>query len=181
VNEQMLRLAGSYGDGVHIHAFHTVNYLREYALPEIEKGLQQVGKTREGFGVNTAVFAIPTDGPKPRADYEQFARQQISFYMSTPAYRVVTDLHGWNETALRLGKMAVRGQWAEMPQQITDEMLDTFAVSGTWAELPARIKERYGDMLTRVSYYVPFIPGEYNLGWQASITNFRTIGGRIES
>jgi probable F420-dependent oxidoreductase len=173
VNEQMLRLAGSHCDGVHIHAFHTAKYLREFALPEVEAGLKQNSRTREGFGVNTAVFAIPTDGPKSVAEYEQFARQQISFYMSTPAYRIVTELHGWEESAGTLGKIAVRGQWGEMPQQITDEMLDTFAVTGTWAELPGKIKERYGDMLTRVSYYLPFTPGECDEQWRITIAGFK--------
>jgi hypothetical protein len=67
-----------------------------------------------------------------------------------------------------------------MPRQITDEMLDTFAVTGTWAELPNKIKKRYGDTLTRISYYLPFIPGEYDQGWQDSLTCFRTIGGKDE-
>ncbi len=172
VNEQMLRLAGSHCDGVHVHAFHTAKYLREFALPTLESGLRKGGRTREGFGVNTAVFVIPTDGPKPVTEYEQFVRQQISFYMSTPAYKVVTDLHGWNQTAWTLGKMAVQGQWAEMPQQITDEMLDTFAVSGTWADLPSKIKKRYGNMLTRVGYYIPLIPGECDEQWRMSIEGF---------
>jgi probable F420-dependent oxidoreductase len=175
VNEQMLRLAGSHCDGVHIHAFHTAQYLREVALPELEVGLKKSGRAREEFGVNTAVFAIPTDGPKPAAEYEQFVRQQISFYMSTPAYRIVTDLHGWNETARTLSKMAVRGQWDEMSKQITDEMLDAFAVTGRWAELPGTIKERYGDMLTRVGYYIPFIPGECDEQWAATIEGFRQL------
>ena len=172
VNEQMLKVAGSHCDGVHVHAFHTAKYLREFALPVLESGLKKSGRTREGFGVNTAVFVIPTDGPKPVTEYEQFARQQISFYMSTPAYKVVTDLHGWNQTAWTLGKMAVRGQWAEMPNQINDEMLDAFAVTGTWAKLPSIIKERYADLLTRVSYYLPFAPGECDEQWRLSIEGF---------
>jgi hypothetical protein len=99
----------------------------------------------------------------------------MSFYMSTPAYRIVTDLHGWNETARTLSKMAVRGQWDEMSKQITDEMLDAFAVTGRWAELPGTIKERYGDMLTRVGYYIPFIPGECDEQWAATIEGFRQL------
>ena len=54
VNEQMLRLAGSHCDGVHIHALHTARYLREVALPEIETGLARSSRTRADFTVNTA-------------------------------------------------------------------------------------------------------------------------------
>ena len=30
-------------------------------------------------------------------------RQQLSFYMSTPAYRAVLELHGWQDVADQLG------------------------------------------------------------------------------
>ena len=109
VNEQMLRLAGSHCDGVHIHALHTTRYLREVALPEIESGLAKSGRTRAGFTINTAVFAIPTDDPAEARAAEAHVRQQLSFYMSTPAYRAVLELHGWQDVAGQLGQMARAG------------------------------------------------------------------------
>jgi len=173
VNEQMLRLAGSHCDGVHIHALHTARYLREVALPEIETGLARAGRSRANFAVNTAVFAIPTDTPEEARAAEAHVRQQLSFYMSTPAYRAVLELHGWEGAADQLGQLARAGQWDEMGRLITDEMLDTFAVTGRWAELPGIIRGRYGDLLDRVSYYLPFIPGENDAGWAASVAAFR--------
>jgi len=182
VNEKMLRLAGSHCDGVHLHALHTVKYLREFALPHIEEGFKRnderrdwrlkTGNSQPPFSISTGIFTIPTDGPK-RAEQEAFIRQQISFYMSTPAYRVVADLHGWNEIAFRLSKMARRGDWDEMPRLITDEILAETAVTGTWAELPGKIRQKYGDLLDRVSYYLPFTPGEYDEGWRQTIAGFK--------
>jgi probable F420-dependent oxidoreductase len=84
VNEQMLRLAGEECDGVHLHALHSVRYIEEFALPHIEAGLAKRGKGREGFGVVTAVFAIPTDDPTYAAWAEHYARQQICLLPQHP-------------------------------------------------------------------------------------------------
>ena len=173
VNEQMLRLAGSHCDGVHIHALHTARYLREVALPEIEAGLARRCRSRADFAVNTSIFAIPTDDPAEARAAEAHVRQQLSFYMSTPAYRTVLELHGWQEVADQLGQLARGGQWDAMGGLISDEMLDAFAVTGRWAELPAIIRARYGDLLDRVGYYLPFEPGTNDAGWAASIRGFR--------
>ncbi|MEM7347838.1 MAG: TIGR03617 family F420-dependent LLM class oxidoreductase, partial [Chloroflexota bacterium] len=134
VNQMMLRLAGRLCDGVHIHPFHTPKYLREFALPELEDGLRDNDRTRADIQISTNTFVVPTDDIKSASHHEQFAKQQISFYMSTPAYRVVIELHDWQETAWKLTKMVRRGEWDEMPSMITDEMLDEFAVTGTWSE-----------------------------------------------
>ncbi len=172
VNEQMLRLAGSHCDGVHLHALHTVRYLDELALPSLAEGMARTGRSRDAFTVNASVFVIPTDDPAEAAAAEAHVRQQLSFYMSTPAYKAVLALHGWEATSATLGQMAREGKWAEMGDALTPEQVDTFAVRGTWAELPDRIHQRYGDRLDRVSYYLPFVPGENDAGWQATIDRF---------
>ena len=173
VNEQMLRLAGSHCDGVHIHALHTARYLREVALPQIEAGLARAGRSRAEFAVNTSVFAVPTDDPAEARAAEAHVRQQLSFDMSTPAYRAVLELHGWQDVADQLGQLARAGQWDAMGALISDEMLDAFAVTGRWADLPAIIRARYGDLLDRVGYYLPFEPGVNDAGWSASIRGFK--------
>ncbi|MBE7528186.1 MAG: TIGR03617 family F420-dependent LLM class oxidoreductase [Chloroflexi bacterium] len=173
VNEQMLRLAGELCEGVHVHAIHSVKYFDEYALPHLEAGLARGERARANFSVNTAVFAIPTDDPDYAAWAEQFVRQQISFYMSTPAYRVLAELHGWQETAKELSVLARNGRWADMPALINDNMLDTIAVTGTWAELPHIVQQRYGRRIDRLSYYLPYIPGQNEDGWRATIAGFK--------
>ena len=60
-----------------------------------------------------------------------FARMQIAFYASTPSYRPVMDLHGWSEIAEKLSGFAAKGEWAEMPMLITDEMLNEFCLVTT--------------------------------------------------
>ena len=78
VNEQMLKLAGSLCDGVHIHPFHSPRYLREYAWPHLRDGMHAAGRSRMDFTAVAAVFAIPTDGRKPASDYARAVREQIA-------------------------------------------------------------------------------------------------------
>ncbi len=175
VNKLMLKLAGKACDGVHVHPLHTARYLREFAWPHIKEGMNQTGRERGGFIARTSVFAIPTDSEKPVSHYEAFIRQQISFYMSTPAYRVLAELHGWTEIAEQLSRHARQGEWLQMGRLISDDILNAVAVTGTFAELPGLIQERYGDMLDRVSYYTPFVPGQDHEGWQTTIDAFRAL------
>ncbi len=172
VNEQMLRLAGELCEGVHIHALHSVKYLQEYAMPHIQAGLAKSGRETGSVKLNTAVFAIPSE-IEPFATAH--AKQQISFYLSTPAYKIIAQLHGWEGIAIQLSKLARNGEWDAMPKLINDDILDNLAVTGTWAELPNKIHQRYGRLLHRVSYYLPFIPGENDTGWQTTITQFNNL------
>ncbi len=175
INKMMLNLSGKVCDGVHLHPFHSVKYLKEFAWPNIEEGLKVNGRTREEFTAVCPVFAVPTDGTNPASKYEAHVRDQLSFYMSTPAYRVVLELHGWQDVGVQLSKLARQGEWKTMSTLITDEMLDTFAVTGKWGELPTIIHERYGDLVDRTNYYLTFVPGEEDEGWKASVAGFEAL------
>ena len=174
VNQHMCQLAGELCEGFHIHPLHTKRYIEEFALPHIENGMRKTGRQRADIELSSTVFVVPTDEADMAVKYEAGARQQISFYASTPSYKVVMDLHGWGQTAEQLSALAARGQWGEMPKLISDDMMDTFVVRGDWAEIPGKIKARYaGDLLDRVSYYLPFVPGENDAGWQATVAGFK--------
>jgi probable F420-dependent oxidoreductase len=175
VNPLMCQLAGELCEGVHVHPFHSVKYVEELVLPNITKGLAKTGRKRGDISLSSTVFVIPTDDAEKAPEYEASVRQQISFYASTPAYRIVFETHGWEEIAAQLSALAVRGRWDEMPHLISDEILDTLAIRGTWADIPGKVIERYeGGLLDRVSYYFPFISGENDEGWKASIAGFKS-------
>lgn len=174
VNPGMCRLAGALCQGVHVHPFHSVKYLKELVLPNVQQGLSQTGRAREDITLSSTVFVIPNDDRQQAQAYEQSVRQQIAFYASTPAYRVVFQTHGWDAVAQQLSALAARGRWAEMPELVSDEILDTFALWDSWAKLPAQVLARYrGRLLDRVSYYFPFVPSEHDAAWTASIQGFR--------
>src|SRR5262249_53518570 len=58
VNAYNLRLAGELCAGVHLHPFHSVKYLREFALPNIAAGLAASGRPRAALELACSVFMI---------------------------------------------------------------------------------------------------------------------------
>lgn len=167
VNTGLARLAGELCDGFHVHPFHTPRYLREVILPAIEEGASKTGRSRAAVTMTTSVFAATNETER------EFCRQQVSFYASTPSYRPVLDLHGWTGIGEQLSAHAARGQWAEMPALVSDEMLAAFMTEAdSPAELAAKLKKRYQGLADRLSLYIPFQPGEKDEWWRAMLAQF---------
>jgi probable F420-dependent oxidoreductase len=168
VNEKLCQLAGELCQGFHVHPFHTAKYIRQVTLPSIENGLKRANRSRSELALSSAVFSATNQAER------ESARAQISFYASTPTYRPVLESHGWGATGERLSQMAARGRWAEMPHEITDEMLDEVAVVAEGVDdLAARLKERYAGLLDRVTLYTPFEPGRDRARWTKFLQAFK--------
>jgi probable F420-dependent oxidoreductase len=167
VNPGLARLAGEVADGFLVHPFHSPFYLQTVLLPNIEQGLAKAGRQRSDLKVAVTAFVVTS----PEEDL--FVRMQIAFYASTPSYRPVMALHGWEQVAGQLSALAARGQWGEMPNLITREMLETFAVICLPPDLPFRLRERYGEMADRLALYLPFVPGERDEFWKMIIQGIR--------
>ena len=167
VNRGLAHLAGEMCQGFHVHPFHSPRYLREVMLPAIEEGAAKAGRSLKDVVVNITAFAASTP------EEEGFARAQIAFYASTPSYKAVMDLHGWGETAERLSGHAAKGEWAEMPMLINDEMLAEFCLIREEGKLGDELKRRYTGIADRLSLYQPFIPGEKDEWWRALAASVR--------
>lgn len=167
VNSGMARLAGEAADGFHVHPFHTPRYLSEVIQPAIAAGAEKHGRAAGAIKVSATVFAAISEAE------QMFVRSQIAFYASTPSYRPVMALHGWEEIAARLSKLAARGQWGEMPGLIDDEMLETFSVLGAAEELGPKMLDRYQGLTDRLTLYIPFTPGERDSFWQSFLRSFQ--------
>lgn len=160
VNTGMARLTGEVADGFLVHPFHSPKYLKAVILPAIEQGALKASRSKRTISISVTAFTICDP------DQREFVRQQIAFYASTPSYRPVMTLHGWDKAAEGLTALAARGKWGEMPGIITDEMLDVFATSAAPDELPAALKNRYHGMADRLTLYTPFSPGEVSVFWE---------------
>jgi probable F420-dependent oxidoreductase len=160
VNRGLAHLAGEMCDGFHAHPFHTPRYLREVILPGIEAGAEKEGRKRQAVSVSVTAFVATTP------EDANFARAQVAFYASTPSYRAVMELHGWSSIAETLSGHAAKGEWAEMPMLITDEMLNEFCLVTDEANLAAGLKSRYEGLADRLALYTPFIPGEKDEFWK---------------
>lgn len=154
VNEHLCRVAGEVCQGFHVHPFHTVEYIRQVVLPNIAQGAALTKRTRADLELSSTIF-VATD------DAEQEAvRAQIAFYASTPSYKSVLDVHGWGEINKKLGRLAARQRWDEMPALVSDELLHAVAIIAPPEEIPARIHARYDGVLDRVALYLPFLIDE---------------------
>jgi probable F420-dependent oxidoreductase len=160
VNRGLIQLAGECADGLHAHPLHSARYLRDVVHPSLREGAARAGRDVGQVDISVSVF--PVTDPAEAA----FARSQIAFYASTPSYRPVMELHGWGEVADRLGALARRGAWADMAEQIDDEMLHTFAVVAESGRMAAALRERYWGLASRLTLYLPFRPGERDAFWK---------------
>ena len=166
VNTGLARLAGELSDGFHAHPFHSVRYMQEVILSGIEEGAKKGGRKREDISVCVTAFIATTP------EEMNFARAQLSFYASTPSYRPVMELHGWSGVAEKLSAHASRGEWAEMPMLITDEILNEFCLVTEESKLPDELKKRYAGIADRLAVYTPFVSGEKDEWWGQLLRNF---------
>jgi probable F420-dependent oxidoreductase len=163
VNTGLARLAGECADGFLAHPFHSPAYLKQVILPAIEQGATKSGRSLAQVSLTVTSFVVTNP------EEETFVRAQIAFYASTPSYRAVMALHGWQPVAEQLSRLAAHQQWGEMPPLIDDEMLQTFALVCHADELAQRLQERYRGLADRLSLYLPFTPGERDDFWRRLI------------
>jgi probable F420-dependent oxidoreductase len=170
VNDGMCRVGGMVADGVHVHPFHTVKYLREIVRPAIAEGASKASRKKEEVVVAASVFAAVGGNESEVKAVREAMRQQIAFYASTRSYRRVLELHGWGDVGERVHSLSVKGEWAAMGKEVTDEMLDEFVVQGSWSEIGSVVRKKYDGLVDRVRMYLPFDGDEK---WRTLVDGFR--------
>ena len=156
VGELMTEVAGEVCDGFICHGFTTERYLREVTMPALARGRARAGKTMEGFEIVGPSFVVTGTNEQELSLAAAGTRQQIAFYGSTPAYKGVLELHGWDGLHESLNGLSKQGGWAAMGDLITDEILNTFAVVGEPEQIAPELHRRYGDVIQRISFYAPY-------------------------
>ena len=156
VGELMTEVVGEVCDGILCHAFTTEAYLREVTLPALERGAAKAGRSLDDIELSGPAFVVTGTNDEEMAASAVGVRKQIAFYGSTPAYRGVLERHGWGELQTELNGLSKQGRWDDMGTLIDDEMLDTFAIVGEPEQLAPRMRARYGDVVDRISFYVPY-------------------------
>jgi probable F420-dependent oxidoreductase len=163
VNSGLATLAGEAANGFLVHPLHSAAYLKEIILPAIQAGAINAGRSPEEVGLTVTAMVVTSK------EELNFVRAQIAFYASTPSYRLVMAHHGWEAVAEKLSGLAGRGEWAEMPTLVSDEMVSTFAVVADANTLAEKLLARYGGWVERLSLYLPFQPGERDDFWRMLI------------
>lgn len=154
INPYNCRLVGELADGIQIHPFHSVKYLREAVLPYIEEGLQKAGRSRKDVTLVAPVFIITGRSTNEIEREKRSVKTQIAFYASTRTYQPVLDSHGWADLSSQLHRKSVEGDWTGMADLITDEMVEVYTVAGPLDEIPARLRQRYEGLVDRLSPYL---------------------------
>ena len=156
VGELMTEVVGEVCDGLLCHAFTTEAYLREVTIPALERGAAKTGRKLDDIEISGPAFVVTGTTEEEMAAAAVGVRKQIAFYGSTPAYRGVLERHGWGELQTELNGLSKQGQWDEMGTLIDDDMLDTFAIVAEPEQIAPKMKERYGDVVDRISFYLPY-------------------------
>ena len=156
VGPKMIEVAGEVGDGFINHGFTTHRYIREVSMPALIRGRRSAGfENLHGYTVTApALIAVGRDDEQIEKAAAAL-RTHIGFYASTPAYRSVLELHGWEELQPELQRLAREGRWADMAGQITDEILHEVGTVGDVASVSEQLRERWGEVAQRITLTVP--------------------------
>jgi probable F420-dependent oxidoreductase len=171
VNTGLATVAGEAADGFQVHPFHSAAYIGEVIRPAIEGGAAQTARSLASFEMIASVFVITGEDAAATERTRAQVRSQIAFYASTPTYRPVLAHHGWARTGEQLSRLAATRRWADMPALITDEMLTVFTVEAPPHQIGQALRARYTGLLDRITLYLPFVPGQYDDLWRATIGN----------
>jgi len=174
VSPVMTRLVGEVGDGLLVHGFTTERYLRERTIPALEEGLAVAGRTREQVTVTLPGLVVAGRTDAERAEAAAAVKATIAFYGSTPAYRPVLELHGWEPLADELHALSVsrrEDKWTAMRNLVDDEVLGTFAVVADPQDVAAQVRARYDGLVDRFSVYASY-PAPLEL-WDPLVRAFR--------
>jgi len=148
VGPLMTEVAGETGDGFIAHGFTSEKYMREVSLPALERGLAKAGRSRSDFDVSAPIIVASGMDTEAFEMSRQVVKMQLAFYASTPAYKPVLELHGWEDLLPTLNRLSKQGEWQKMGELISDEILETFAiVCEDPAQIAPRFAQRYGDLI----------------------------------
>lgn len=128
VQAGMCELVGEIADGVLFNVLSTPRYVREFAMPHLERGAARSGRdiaTLEQAAAITA--AVDADASAAR----RWARHHIAFYSVIPYFDVMFELHRFQREAAAIREAAARGDPDGMIDAVSEEMIDTFAIAGT--------------------------------------------------
>ena len=161
VGPAMTKMVGRIADGMITHPTNSApEYIREVCIPRLQSGFAQAGHKGADFKLLLGpLTATGKDEASVAAQWE-IQRNLLGFLFSTPAYWPSLELFGWQDKGQRLLDMTRSGSWNEMPDIITDEVLEKIVPRGTYADIAAVIRQRYADLCTRITFPMPENPAD---------------------
>jgi probable F420-dependent oxidoreductase len=155
VNAFMSQVVGEVADGMRVHPVCTPSYIEKVMLPAVRTGAAKTGRSLDGFQVCMKPLVAAAANDEELAAKIRDVRARVSFYASTPQYRAAFDHHGLGDLADRLKLLSRAQRWEEMPQHITDDILETFVTVGTYDTIARKLGDRYGGVVTHCEFSIP--------------------------
>ena len=154
VNALMCQVAGEVAEGIRPHPVCTPSYIENVMLPAVRAGAAKSGRSLDDFqvGMKPLVAVAATEAelvPKMRD-----VRARIAFYASTPQYRAAFDHLGLGDLADRLKLLSRAQRWEELPQHITDDVLETFVTISTYDTIARKLCERFDRVVTHCEFSI---------------------------
>jgi probable F420-dependent oxidoreductase len=150
VGAGMARAAGEVADVVMPHGFMTDKYMREVLLPNVAVGLKRSGRTWNDIEVTGGGFTVFGETESEIEQKLDRLRQPISFYGSTRSYHEIFGVHGLKDFGMRLHELSLKGQWDEMRNAVTEDVIRVFAQTSTYDKLPEFLTE-HREYASRIS------------------------------
>ena len=121
----------------------------------IAAGAEKNGRTLDDIDIVGAPFLAVGIDEEAVVKARQALKQHIAFYASTRTYHTVLEHHGWEEVGMKLHQLSKEGKWTELPDQITEEMLDEWAVTATYDDFADEVIRRCKGVFDTVLLDLP--------------------------
>ena len=179
VNPYNARVAAEVADGIRVHRFHTLEYLREVLLPGTRTGLSMRPEgSGEEFDVCVMVFVATGATEAEVRERVDEIRTNVAFYGSTRSYGRVLTESGYGNLIEPLHELSLQGGWEAMPGLVPDDLVYEMAVVGTYDHVARELFERYGGLADRISVGGwQWSPARVE-GWRTILTELRTLSTR---
>ena len=158
VGPKMTEVAGEVADGFFVHPFHPAESFEKTTLPALAAGAARAGRSPKDIEVAFQLMVVSGANDEEFEKARAAVTQQIAFYGSTPAYRVVLETHGWGELQPELNRLSKRGKWTEMGALVTDDILEAIAVVAPMNEIADKVRVRCAAHADRVSLTTLWLP-----------------------
>ncbi len=146
----MTRAVGEVADGLHVHPFHSLEYLRDVQRPAVQEGLARSGRELSDITFSCPVMTAVGDTDEELEATRNHARQMVAFYGSTRTYAPMFEHHGFDGLSEELHARQRSGDMAGMVGLITDDILEHYSVTAGWNDLAGKLVARYRDLAPKV-------------------------------
>ncbi|MEM7274285.1 MAG: TIGR03617 family F420-dependent LLM class oxidoreductase [Actinomycetota bacterium] len=155
IGPHMCALAGEVADGVRLHPICTERYIDEAVLPALVTGAARTGRPVDAVEVCMKPLIGTAPDEEALVAVTRTVRARVGFYLSTPSYRRVFELHDWGEIARDAAVLSREQRWEELASMVPDEILHTVATLGTHDTIVDRLRDRYAGRVDRIEFSIP--------------------------